>query len=285
MEPRPDVPGVSTPCPEEPLLPTSRWLALPVVVALGLSGLLAGPLGAAHADDASPLPPPVRRVLRRGEPLPDASTPPPVAAPVEEPRAAAPATPLPPARRVPGSLQPTSLARTPAAVDIASLRPLVAKLTSADFLERMRATRKLVEVGEPALPALAAAGDLAVLGPGGLSMHATRGAIEAILEDVPAERLPTWMEAPSPEVRRAAIAESARRRERRSVPELLVRLDDPAPCVRAAAVAALRQTTGQWFGFDPDGAPASRQSATARWQRWWNVQARVPAEGGPDTRR
>ena len=102
---------------------------------------------------------------------------------------------------------------------------------------------------------------------------------------VPAERLPTWMEAPSPEVRRAAIAESARRRERRSVPELLVRLDDPAPCVRAAAVAALRQTTGQWFGFDPDGAPASRQSATARWQRWWNVQARVPAEGGPDTRR
>lgn len=277
--------GVSTPCPLEPLPPTSRRALLPVVVALGLAGLFAAPATLARADDASPLPPPVRRVLRRGEPLPGSTTPERVAPTVDRQREPAAAPPPAPARRVPGAVQPTSLERASTPLDVASLRPLVARLTSPDFLERMRATRELVELGEPALPALAAAGDLTVQGPGGLSMHATRGAIEAILEDVPAERLPVWMDAPSPEVRRAAIAESARRRERRSVPDLLVRLEDPAPCVRAAAVAALRQTTGQWFGFDPDGTPASRQGASARWQRWWNVQARVPAEAGSDTRR
>ncbi|MGE0191663.1 MAG: hypothetical protein AB7T63_06425 [Planctomycetota bacterium] len=265
---------------------------------LAVATLAAASPRCADAADDAPLPPPVRRVLRKGEQVPGAPVGPSANAPqshvpattataaaLPQPRVDAEDGPPTSARRLPGSIRPTSVERTATSFEMATLRPLVQRLTSSDFLDRMRATREIVELGEPALPALAAAGQLLVPGPGGLAMHATRGAIEAILEDVPAERLGTWMASPSPEVRRAAVAECARRRAIGSVPDLLVRLGDPTPCVRAAAVAGLRQATGQWFGFDPDGAPAARAHAAARWQRWWNLHAQAPGDGTADIRR
>ncbi len=172
------------------------------------------------------------------------------------------------------------VARSP---DVAGL---VRRLASADFLDRMRATRDLVALGEPALPVLAAAGDLKVPGPGGLTMHATRGPIEAILEQVPTERLRSWMAAPAAEVRRAAVAECGRRRAEGSIASMLDCLEDPSPSVRAAALSSLREATGQWFGFDPDAAPLARRRAIERWRAWWVARERNgPSAGAPSAPR
>lgn len=152
----------------------------------------------------------------------------------------------------------------------------VERLTSPDFLDRMRAARELVEAGEAALPFLGAAGPLTVRGPGGLPMSATRGVLESIFEALEDARVRAWLRARWPEVRRAATAELGRRRAVAAIPDLIDGLADGTPCVRAAAVAALRSCSGQWFGYDAESSVGVRQRAIGRWRGWWATTARAP---------
>jgi hypothetical protein len=55
----------------------------------------------------------------------------------------------------------------------------------------------------------------------------------------------------------------------RSIPLLVMKLDDPDAAVRAAAIAALRDTTGISQGFDPAAPDAARAAAVKAWQEWW----------------
>ena len=65
-----------------------------------------------------------------------------------------------------------------------------------------------------------------------------------------------------------------------------LRLDDPqAPNeslqIRTVAVDKLREYTGQFFGFRPEGRGEDREAALQRWERWWQENGdelvRLPA--------
>jgi len=46
--------------------------------------------------------------------------------------------------------------------------------------------------------------------------------------------------------------------------------------VRGSALKALRDATGETQGFQPQGAPADRAAAVARWRAWWTARAADP---------
>jgi hypothetical protein len=69
--------------------------------------------------------------------------------------------------------------------------------------------------------------------------------------------------------RREALSRDFVRLGTRSIPRLVARLGDRDPLARSAALDALRATTGESLGFDPEGAEAERAGAIARWEAWW----------------
>jgi len=60
-----------------------------------------------------------------------------------------------------------------------------------------------------------------------------------------------------------------------SVGPLIDTLSDPAESVRDAAVASLRQITGQNFRFDPLGKQADRTKRIRAWRDWWEKQEKA----------
>jgi hypothetical protein len=55
----------------------------------------------------------------------------------------------------------------------------------------------------------------------------------------------------------------------RSIPLLVMKLEDDAAEARGAAIAALERTTGLSQGFDPAAPDAARAAAVKAWQEWW----------------
>jgi hypothetical protein len=55
----------------------------------------------------------------------------------------------------------------------------------------------------------------------------------------------------------------------RAVPLLVMRLEDADAAVRAAALDALRRTTGLTHGFDPAAPGEARAAAIRAWEDWW----------------
>lgn len=263
--------------------------------ALAVFGTAAGQ--GALAADAIPLdlPPPVRRIV---SPLPTpapaagqvAVRPTPPALPTTTdaaPRTAAGRAPATPPRTAAVVASPPSAA-THVAPAAQTERPVplpgsetaafararaemaATDLASADFVKRMKAARTLVEGGEVGLDVLVArGGQMIVNGPGCTQLDVARPIVEAILESLPLERVSVHASAANEPLRRAAIAELARRRAHEAVPQLLAALDDPAPPVRAAAVFGLRELSGMWYGYDPDADVHSRRGAAAKWRQWW----------------
>ncbi|MEM9383006.1 MAG: HEAT repeat domain-containing protein [Planctomycetota bacterium] len=58
-------------------------------------------------------------------------------------------------------------------------------------------------------------------------------------------------------------------RAKTAVPALIDTLDDDRSPVREAAVIALRNITGQSFGFDPAARDADRRKRVDQWRAWW----------------
>ena len=161
---------------------------------------------------------------------------------------------------------------------------VVRLLTSRDFVTRARANRTLVDAGAAALPALGRAGDLPVPVSGGLRVSATRAVIETIAADMPRDGLEQALSAPWPNVRRAAAGELGRRDRWGAIPALIASLEDADPGVRAAAAAALRRLTNNFFGFRAEARVPTRRAATGRWRTWWSLEGRARAaerERGP----
>ncbi len=80
-----------------------------------------------------------------------------------------------------------------------------------------------------------------------------------------------------------AAAAPGERRERaadfvrmgtRSLPLLMLRLDDAEAAVRGAALDALRETTGLTHGFDPAAPEEARGAAVRAWEDWWASEGR-----------
>jgi hypothetical protein len=59
-----------------------------------------------------------------------------------------------------------------------------------------------------------------------------------------------------------------------AVPALFKRLDQSDTGVRARAAGLLHKMTAHIAGYAPEGEPAEREEAIARWRRWWETAGR-----------
>jgi hypothetical protein len=117
-----------------------------------------------------------------------------------------------------------------------------------------------------------------VAAPGG-TVSATRPVVQAILADLPDERVRHFLEAPAPQVRELSAEELGRRGGWRSI--LIDRLEDESPGVREASESALRRLTNQFFGYRALADAGNRRQAAQRWREWWAVEGRArSARGG-----
>lgn len=154
----------------------------------------------------------------------------------------------------------------------------VAALRSPDFAVRSRAADALVARGESALPALGAAGDLPVEAHGRIAVSATRPVIAEILAKASEERMAhEHLSSAHVVVRRGAADEIGRRGGWGPVPDLIERLEDPDPAVRAAVVAALRRLTNRVYDVAASDRPSDFTAAAARWREWWSREGRRAA--------
>lgn len=180
----------------------------------------------------------------------------------------------PPSRPEPAFAAPRAAA---GAVD-PTIAAEVRALESPDFTVRSRAAEALVARGEGALPALGAAGDRPVEAHGKVPVSTTRPVIAEILAKVPEERVArTHLVAAEPAIRRGAADEIGRRGGWGPVPDLIDRLEDDDPGVRAAVVAALRRLTNRVYDVAATDAETDRTAAAVRWREWWNREGRRAA--------
>lgn len=83
---------------------------------------------------------------------------------------------------------------------------------------------------------------------------------------------------PAPFVRARAAGLDESVSDAQAIPALIEHLEDVDPVVRLSSHEALRQRTGQDFGFLPYGTPEERTAAVARWRSWWASQAGSPSD-------
>lgn len=158
---------------------------------------------------------------------------------------------------------------TPAVVDPAH-RAAVAALKSPDFVERARASERLVQAGAAALPALGEVGTQPVVVHGEARVSTTRPVIQAILQAAEPAEVTEHLSSAHAVVRRGAAEETGRRGHWKPIPELIVRLEDSSPEVRAAAAASLRRLTNNFFGYSANAG--GRDAAIGRWKTWWTQE-------------
>ena len=126
--------------------------------------------------------------------------------------------------------------------------PLVAELASEDAAVRLQAAYDLGETG-----------DLAVV-PHLLPMLSDA---DVFVRMVTAQALDTLQ---------AKLA----------VPSLIDRLGDDTITVREAALIALRNITGQRFGYEPDARQGDRDRKVDQWRAWWRREGDNFLSGGGD---
>ncbi len=79
---------------------------------------------------------------------------------------------------------------------------------------------------------------------------------------------------PAPIVRARAVGLGREVPAAVAIPALIDRLEDADGVVRMTACEALRQRTGQDFGYVAWADPSDRAAAVARWRAWWQENQR-----------
>jgi len=115
-------------------------------------------------------------------------------------------------------------------------------LTRQRHRNRVRAERRLIEVGEPAVPFVVEVADH--------ENHLVRLAVMRILKKVGNEA---------------------------AIPPALKHLSDENEFVRQAAVEVLRTLTGKRFGYDARAPKAAREKAAAAWRAWYEEEKKQQA--------
>ncbi|MFO0081216.1 MAG: hypothetical protein ACK55O_01220 [Phycisphaerales bacterium] len=75
-------------------------------------------------------------------------------------------------------------------------------------------------------------------------------------------------DSPEPGALLYAIADTARDRDRRHIPDLITALDSADPAVRMLSITTLHELTGTTNGYRHFDPPERRQAAITRWRAW-----------------
>ncbi len=81
-----------------------------------------------------------------------------------------------------------------------------------------------------------------------------------------------------------AIHESAQATRYRDVPRLIELLDSDDAAIRLHSIQALRDLTGQRFGYQFWDPPAARRPSIDRWKQWAVDTGILPPEAAPASR-
>jgi len=108
----------------------------------------------------------------------------------------------------------------------------------------------------------------------GDSKKQARDALAERLARMNLSTLRSYLKDEDTEIRRASAIACAMQEDKAYVPDLIRLLSDPEQTVERAAVAALRELTGQNFGPAPSASRAERAKAVAAWEAWWRKQTR-----------
>jgi hypothetical protein len=108
----------------------------------------------------------------------------------------------------------------------------------------------------------------------GTSKRQAREALAQRLTRMKAATLRHYLKDEDAEIRRAAALASAMKEIKEHIPDLIRMLSDREPAVQRAALAALKELTGQDFGPRPEADRAERARAIAAWETWWSKQVR-----------
>jgi hypothetical protein len=65
-----------------------------------------------------------------------------------------------------------------------------------------------------------------------------------------------------------AIQDAAAKKDRRAIPALILQLDNDDPAIRFYAISALRDITGQSFGYHYFDNAVARKPAVQKWREW-----------------
>jgi hypothetical protein len=83
--------------------------------------------------------------------------------------------------------------------------------------------------------------------------------------------------APDPWVKMRASQGLLNRREALGIEAMLELLETSQPILlQYEGIMALREATGQEFGYDPEGDTGSKEEALAGWRAWWAANAAQP---------
>ena len=84
---------------------------------------------------------------------------------------------------------------------------------------------------------------------------------------------------PDPAVKIPAIVQATHSRDMSVIPEMVKSLDSDDPAIRFYANRALRDLTGQDFGYQYFGDEVGRRAATRRWKNWLAANGAVAKTG------
>ncbi|MBM4067468.1 MAG: hypothetical protein FJ271_00780 [Planctomycetes bacterium] len=167
--------------------------------------------------------------------------------------------------------QQESADETPSGPAGDAIDPAVARaateLLQAAGVKETEVLQRLREADEPhgSLVLLLAIPDLK-----GTRQLKARQALTDRLNKLDADELSKRLTDEDAEMRRAALAAAALKRDRSFIPEALRLLEDGDIGVSQAARAALKAVAGQDFGPPATATPSERVIALGRWYQWWS---------------
>jgi HEAT repeat protein len=133
-----------------------------------------------------------------------------------------------------------------------------------DFETFTAAARRLIALGEPAVPHLGRLAGTETDPEGRLAIVLGR-----ILDRVPAARLGPLLDSTCEPVQVAAATACGERRLEEHAPRLVDLLLDPSEDVRRAAAIALRRISNAFLGYRPEASERERAESVAEWRRLW----------------
>ena len=158
---------------------------------------------------------------------------------------------------------PDHLTRPEAGIEL-EIATAVRDLSSEHFGRASGGARRLVAIGEPAVPYLG------VVGANNLEIEQhIQIVLRPILRATPALHVGVYLTSPYADVRIAASFICGEQQYTEHTAALVELLEDQDVAVRRAAISALRTLSNRYFGYRADSTESQRHKAIVRWRELW----------------
>jgi HEAT repeat protein len=152
----------------------------------------------------------------------------------------------------------------------AEVRSLLSRLPRASLSDRLDVGRRVVAIGEPAVPLL----EESLASPDADVRSGSAWLLGLLRDPRSAPALRRAAADPVAHVACEAAASLLKMEDAAGYERLVQGLSDPDPRIRSRCVLLLERATGTDHDYRPDDAPEERAAAIARWRAWLDARAR-----------